>query len=509
MATQTTAEAVAALTARTQQVLNAATAISAQGGDLNVAVTTANAKAVTATNKAAEALASQTSAAASAAAALASAAAAEASKANAASSAATASSAVAGAVKNVDLAAASIRSNGAIVNGVADDTAAIAAARASVSASGGVVHFGGKTFATGFFENLSPIVQEWIIGSASAYATGMIPSKPLTSHKVFNGTPQAGGGFAAFAHRVDTYTKAGVDVASTVGFASVVNALSSNTGGAATTNNTNQVAILASAAAQDATASAPVTGLNAIASTAYTGATWQPVVGVESDVAVVNPPGFFGQAGKSTGIGYSAILSESSTENATAAYSADTSKAGKGFLFGAYLAGQVNAGLVVARNTVTPDTGAWVSAAKTYGMYIGPKPLYDLGPGKVPAYDSDHVPAVAFAIGQTAANNGRSGYQRFVETNAAGAELTTDLFRSGLSLNVAMNGTIVVSISETGALLINGQQVLSGRQTGWSHMTGTADRSTVINTDTATLQQLARKVKALEDLAFFQGMAGT
>lgn len=105
MATQTTAEAVAALTARTQQVLNAATAISAQGGDLNVAVTTANAKAVTATNKAAEALASQTSAAASAAAALASAAAAESAKASAASSAATASNAVTGAVMKSELAA--------------------------------------------------------------------------------------------------------------------------------------------------------------------------------------------------------------------------------------------------------------------------------------------------------------------------------------------------------------------------------------------------------------------
>ena len=179
--------------------------------------------------------------------------------------------------------------------------------------------------------------------------TNVVSTKPLTSHKFFNATPQTGAGFAGYAHRTDVYTKADIDVASTVGFASVVNALSTNSGGASTTNNTNQVAILASAAAQSATASAPVTAINAIAASKYSGQTWQPVVGIEIDVSVTNPAGAFGQNGKSSGIGVSAILSESSTEDGLAAYASDTSKAGKGWRHGALISGVVNTGVWVLR----------------------------------------------------------------------------------------------------------------------------------------------------------------
>lgn len=172
----------------------------------------------------------------------------------------------------------SIKDVGGVVDGVTDDSAAITKARSAADGKLPIL-FGGKTFAAGYWENLSPLVQEWIYGSAASYKTDVVATKPITSIKLFNGTPQSGAGFAGYAQRTDIYTPAGVDVSSTVGIASIVNALSTNTGGAATINNTNQVAILANSSAQSAAASAPVTALNCIASSLYTGAVWQPVVG--------------------------------------------------------------------------------------------------------------------------------------------------------------------------------------------------------------------------------------
>lgn len=402
----------------------------------------------------------------------------------------------------------SIRDKGAKVDGTTDDSAAIASARAVISGTGGRVHFGGKTLATDYWGNLSPLVDEWQKGAPDDYHSDFKATKPLTSHKIFTATPQTGGGFAAYAHRVDVYTKAGVDVASTVGFASIMNVLSTNSGGGPTTNNTNQVAGVFSAAAQSTTASAPVTGLNVLASSAYTGTIWQPVVGIEVDIDVANEPGFYGQTARSTGIAYSAILSSHSPKNATAGFAVDTSKPGGGYLFGVYAAGVVSAGVVVTRNTVTPDTAFWAAAAGTYGIYVGPKPLYDLGPGKGPAYDANHNPVIGIALGQIAATNGRSHKLRFAETNGAGGELTTDIYRSGTVLTFEMNGANVFGVASSGAVLVGGQQVLSSRKTGYATLGGTLDRSTALNTESASLVQLARRVAALQADLSSHGLIG-
>jgi hypothetical protein len=296
----------------------------------------------------------------------------------------------------------SVKEFGAVVNGVTDDTTAITNSRANASGKYPVI-FCGKTYASGYWENLSPLVLETGYGDFSNYKTDVVSTKPVTATRLFNGTVQTGSGFAGYGHRTDIYTKTGVDVASTVGFACFVNSLSTNSSGPATNNNTNQTAILANASAQSTTASAPVTAINAIASSAYTGTVWQPVVGVEVDISVANPPGFFGEASKSAGIGFSVVLSGNSTYSASTAFGCDTSKGGFGWLNGVVLSGCVNTGLVIARNTVTPTIGVWVSAATTYGIYVGAKNLSPLNPGNVPAFDANHNPAIGIALGQTGA----------------------------------------------------------------------------------------------------------
>lgn len=400
-----------------------------------------------------------------------------------------------------------IKDFAAVVDGVADDTTPIQKARTAADGKFPIL-FGGKTYASGYWENLSPLIQEWVLGSNSDYKTDVVSTKPLTSTKLFTGTPQTGPGFAAYGHRTDIYTKAGVDVASSVGFASVVNALSTNSGGSATNNNTNQVAILANASAQSTTASAPVTAINAIAASAHTGATWQQVVGVEVDVGAANPPGYFGDASKTTGFGVSCVLMGSSAYSATAAYGADTGKSGAGWLHGALLSGCVNTGVTIARNTVTPHTGVWVSAAGTYGVYIGAKPLHQLQPGQVPTYSAQHNPAIGIALGQTAETNGRSNYLRFTATDGSSIEQHFDLYSTATALLLRFAGSDKFAVSSTGAVSINGTQVLSNRDTGFSLMTGTQNKATVYDTSSVTLQQLAQRVAALQQALTAHGIIG-
>lgn len=337
----------------------------------------------------------------------------------------------------------------------------------------------------------------------------------MTATRLFNGTVQTGSGFAGYGHRTDIYTKTGVDVASTVGFACFVNSLSTNSSGPATNNNTNQTAILANASAQSTTASAPVTAINAIASSAYTGTVWQPVVGVEVDISVANPPGFFGEASKSAGIGFSVVLSGNSTYSASTAFGCDTSKGGFGWLNGVVLSGCVNTGLVIARNTVTPTIGVWVSAATTYGIYVGAKNLSPLNPGNVPAFDANHNPAIGIALGQTGATTAPSNILRFVSTSVAGAEVNCDISTDYLgSLNIAYNGTQKLSLTSSGALaltnsvLINGLQVVNTRITGYTPFTGTVDKAAALDTSTATLAQLIARVAALQQSLTTHGLIG-
>jgi hypothetical protein len=55
---------------------------------------------------------------------------------------------------------------------------------------------------------------------------------------------------------------------------------------------------------------------------------------------------------------------------------------------------------------------------------------------------------------------------------------------------------------------INGVQVAGARQTGWTAMTGSADKSTTYAVGSVTLLQLAGRVKALQDAMTLQGQIG-
>jgi hypothetical protein len=58
-------------------------------------------------------------------------------------------------------------------------------------------------------------------------------------------------------------------------------------------------------------------------------------------------------------------------------------------------------------------------------------------------------------------------------------------------------------------LRIDNVQVVGPRNTGWVAMTGTADESSVFDTSTVTLVQLAQRVKALQDALTTHGLIGT
>lgn len=93
-----------------------------------------------------------------------------------------------------------------------------------------------------------------------------------------------------------------------------------------------------------------------------------------------------------------------------------------------------------------------------------------------------------------------------------------DLRENGLdAINFAsgyINSTVIGNqgssvINTTAPLQRNGVQILSTRQTGWVGMTGTADSSSAFNTGTVALQDLAERVKAIQDALTTHGLIGT
>lgn len=74
--------------------------------------------------------------------------------------------------------------------------------------------------------------------------------------------------------------------------------------------------------------------------------------------------------------------------------------------------------------------------------------------------------------------------------------------------NLTIQGTIFDIASASGVVKINGTQVLKSRITGYGAMTGTANRATVYDTSTITLEQLAQRVKAMQDDSTTHGFIG-
>ena len=78
------------------------------------------------------------------------------------------------------------------------------------------------------------------------------------------------------------------------------------------------------------------------------------------------------------------------------------------------------------------------------------------------------------------------------------------------------SGTVVLfeiqddaSVRAKGAIFVNDNRVVSDRQAGFVQMTGTPEKASSIATDTATVQQIARRLKAIEDALILHGLIGT
>lgn len=82
--------------------------------------------------------------------------------------------------------------------------------------------------------------------------------------------------------------------------------------------------------------------------------------------------------------------------------------------------------------------------------------------------------------------------------SAAGARL----------LNLSVGGASKAAWDVNGKFYVQGTQVVETRKTGYTAMTGTADRGTAYATSTITLQQLAERVKALQDDHMTHGLIG-
>jgi hypothetical protein len=82
------------------------------------------------------------------------------------------------------------------------------------------------------------------------------------------------------------------------------------------------------------------------------------------------------------------------------------------------------------------------------------------------------------------------------------------------NLNLYTGNTVRLTINGFGQIILfndvyrNGVQILGQRQTGFASMTGVADKSGVLNTETMTLVELARRVKALQDALEAHGLIG-
>jgi hypothetical protein len=65
------------------------------------------------------------------------------------------------------------------------------------------------------------------------------------------------------------------------------------------------------------------------------------------------------------------------------------------------------------------------------------------------------------------------------------------------------------NIASTKVFRVNGTQVVSARDTGWTAMTGSTDKATAYATGTVTLAQLAGRVMALQAALTTHGLIGT
>lgn len=350
------------------------------------------------------------------------------------------------------------------------------------------------------------IYPEWWGGNdATSGAKAFASSNTLENSLVYQNNYKSANGFQYYKRR-SSMNAVGNNTASSateyIGMASY----STNTGGTADDNKTNQVALAINASAMDANSNANVTAMNMISTSSYSGSLTHTLNPFQINIGATSPPGFFGDTGKTYGVAYSLV--NIGSQDLTTGWAVDTSAGGYGFLHGAMISGVKNTGITIARNTITPHTGLWVSAADTFGIYIGPKSLYQLNPGQTPAYDSNHNPTVGLALGQQAATSGSSHKVRFYSTDGSSIEHAWDIsVNSGGTLLIEYDGVNKMMVANSGAILLNATQVVAPRQTGWQTDSGTLTRTT-FTTSTVTTQQLAERVAALIQDLTAHGLIG-
>lgn len=87
--------------------------------------------------------------------------------------------------------------------------------------------------------------------------------------------------------------------------------------------------------------------------------------------------------------------------------------------------------------------------------------------------------------------------------------LTRQLTHNGGGYIFKTNSASQWALNDDGSLVVLSTQILGTRNTGWTAMTGTANKATAYDTSTVTLAQLAGRVMSLQAALTQHGLIGT
>lgn len=120
-----------------------------------------------------------------------------------------------------------------------------------------------------------------------------------------------------------------------------------------------------------------------------------------------------------------------------------------------------------------------------------------------------------YAAGKETWSAGARGADLIIDTTPAGSTTTATALKvwgsGGISVGGASGtdpGAGSIAMPTAGVIKVNNVQVLAGRDTGWSAMTGTTNKATVYDTATVTLPQLAGRMMAIQAALTTHGILG-
>lgn len=251
-------------------------------------------------------------------------------------------------------------------------------------------------------------------GTFASPLTTQSATNPSFGVSTYDGTAPTVSGYASYGSRFARETATGIDVQSglTIGCFGAVK--STNT--IATPSKTAQVCYLGNMTATVGS-DAGMEVANWIISDPYNGANTKGDTGNEVDMLITRAPGMFNQANATYGVANSAVIAGGGN-GASIAYSADSSQAATGFLWGGLCAACVNAGWAVTHNTVSPTVNFYAGGGGTYGLYVGSHSLgFTLNPGQT-LLD----PTIGVDLGERGTTSSLSNILRFTSTDGGSAE---------------------------------------------------------------------------------------